>query len=340
MQRPHHLITARLRLRPIVAQDEAVVVQMMNDLAVSGWLAVVPYPYSATDFAQFLDEIAIPGETFAIDDGRGFVGVISVGEALGYWLCPYAQGLGYATEAGRAVLAVHFANGAKGIKSSYFEGNEASARVLAKLGFRQVGRARKFCRALAEERPNIQMQLGLEDYLTANPLEIVTPRLRLAPLEVERDWRDIARIGGDPAVARMTSDHTSPWPETAVRDCLAASQWRGRLGFRLGVWHQGRLIGAVGIWDDPVEVGYFLDPAIWGRGVASEAMMAFLPQMMARFGLTEVMADHCTDNPASGAVLRKLGFRKIGEGLGESRARGGAVPILIYRLDGVKVENS
>ena len=110
------------------------------------------------------------------------------------------------------------------------------------------------------------------------PLEILTPRLRLAPFDIERDWHDIARIGGDPRVARMTSEHISPWPEADVRAFLAASQWRGRLGFRLGLWFQGDLIGAVGIWDDPVEVGYFLDPAFWGQGLATEAMSAFLPQ--------------------------------------------------------------
>ena len=164
------------------------------------------------------------------------------------------------------------------------------------------------------------------------PLEILTPRLRLAPFDIERDWHDIARIGGDPRVARMTSEHISPWPEAAVRAFRAASQWRGRLGFRLGLWFQGDLIGAVGIWDDPVEVGYFLDPAFWGQGLATEAMAAFLPQMIARFGLRHVVADHCTDNPASGAVLRKLGFQQIAQAMGESAARGGPVPILLYRL--------
>ncbi|WP_426033169.1 GNAT family N-acetyltransferase [Cypionkella sp. TWP1-2-1b2] len=333
-----HLKTARLTLRPVAASDQAAVVTHLNDLAISGWLARVPVPYTAADFDEFATQIAYPGETFTIEDASGFAGIIGAGFELGYWLAPRAHGQGYATEAARAVLDMQFAYDESTVAAGYFEGNAPSARVLAKLGFVETGRRPKHCRALGQDRPHVDLLLTPEAFLAANPLEIITPRLRLAPLDIERDWRDIARIGGDPQVAPMTNSHLSPWPEADVRATLAESQWRGRLGFRLGIWFESKLIGAIGIWDDPVETGYFLDPAFWGRGIATEAMAAFLPPMIARFGLAEVFADHCTDNPASGAVLRKLGFRQIGEGIGESLVRG-AVPILIYRLDPPKVNN-
>lgn len=326
------LQTARLTLRPVAASDEAVVVACLNDLAVTGWLAVVPYPYTPADFRQFQTEIAKPGETFAVVDDQGLAGIVGAGAELGYWFAPRVHGRGYATEAARAVLAMQFAHDPGAVASGYFEGNTRSANVLRKLGFVETGRGMKHCRALGQDRPHVELALTSEAFFAANPLEIRTDRLRLAPLDIERDWRDIARIGGDPQVARMTSTHRSPWPEAEVRACLAESQWSGKLGFRLGIWFEGRLIGAIGIWDNPVEIGYFLDPAVWGRGIATEAMSAFLPQMIARFGLTAVIADHCTDNPASGAVLRKLGFRQIGEGMGDSLERG-PVPITIYRLD-------
>ena len=333
------LQTARLNLRPVAASDQAAVVAYLNDLAISGWLARVPLPYTAADFHEFATQIAYPGETFAIDDAQGFVGMIGAGFELGYWLAPHAHGLGYATEAARAVLDMQFAHDESTVAAGYFEGNQASAGVLAKLGFVEIGRSLKHCRALGQDRLHVDLLLTPEAFHAANPLEIITTRLRLAPLDIERDWRDIARIGGDPQVAPMTNSHLSPWPEADVRATLTESQWRGHLGFRLGIWFEGKLIGAVGIWDDPVETGYFLDPAFWGRGLATEAMTAFLPQVIARFGLTEVFADHCTDNPASGAVLRKLGFRQIGEGIGDSLARG-PMPIAIYRLEVAKVNNS
>lgn len=333
------LNTARLALRPVLASDEAAVVAHMNDLNVSGWLARVPHPYTAADFHQFATQIAYPGETYVIEDANGFAGVLGAGAELGYWLSPRAHGQGYATEAAQAVLAAQFSQDVRTVISGYFVGNTRSARVLQKLGFVETGRSIKHCLALGRNRQHVDLSLTSKAFLAANPLEIITPRLRLAPLDIERDWREIARIGGDPAVARMTNSHLSPWPEADVRASLAESQWHGRLGFRLGIWFEGKLVGAVGLWDDPVETGYFLDPAYWNRGIATEAMSAFLPQMIARFGLSEVFADHCTDNPASGAVLRKLGFRQIGEGIGESLARG-TVPIAIYRLDVPKVKTS
>jgi RimJ/RimL family protein N-acetyltransferase len=160
------LWTARLMLRPMVASDEPAVVAGLNDIAVSGWLAVVPHPYGPLDFAEFLPK-AMPGQAFVIEDRIGFAGVISVRQALGYWLAPAVHGQGYATEAARAVLAEYFACGSDPITSGYFEGNTRSARVLSKLGFTETARATKFCRALGRDRPHVALILTKEDYQRA-----------------------------------------------------------------------------------------------------------------------------------------------------------------------------
>jgi RimJ/RimL family protein N-acetyltransferase len=127
------LETPRLWLRPVAPSDEAAVVAALNHIAVTGWLAVVPYPYSARDFARFQMACAVPGETFAVDDDEGFVGIIAVEDrTLGYWIAPHRHGLGYATEAALAVLAEHFTQDTSIIASGYFEGNLRSANVLRK----------------------------------------------------------------------------------------------------------------------------------------------------------------------------------------------------------------
>jgi RimJ/RimL family protein N-acetyltransferase len=329
-----HLETARLRLRPVVASDEATVVAAINDLAISGWLSQVPHPYTALDFDAFLTDIAYPTETFVIEDATGFAGIIGAGFELGYWLIPRAHGQGYATEAARAVLDMQFAHDESTVAAGYFEGNKRSARVLEKLGFTEIGRSLKPCRALNQSRPHIDLMLTESQFLAATSIEILTPRLRIAPLVANRDWRDIARIGGDPRVAPMMAYLRSPWSEADVCRWLDRSRWAGRLGFRLGVWlRSGELIGTVGLGGEPApSTAYLLDPAHWGKGLITEAMQVFLPQMMARFDLTEIEADHFTDNPASGAVLRKLGFQQTGTSTGTSLARDGATPMLCYRL--------
>lgn len=153
------LQTGRLVLRPVDDHDELPVLAHLNDLAVSGWLARVPYPYLAADFHEFRDVIALPGETFTVEDAAGFAGIISCGAELGYWLAPRAQGRGYATEAATALLTEGFAEGRDAVVSGYFEGNLPSARVLAKLGFVETARDALFCRPMNAMRRHVSLRL-------------------------------------------------------------------------------------------------------------------------------------------------------------------------------------
>ncbi|MEZ5779747.1 MAG: GNAT family N-acetyltransferase [Paracoccaceae bacterium] len=325
--------TARLTLRPLGPADEAPLVAALGDRQVSYWLTVVPFPYAPADFRDFAAQ-AEPGETWAIDDENGFAGVIGLEGELGYWLASHVWGRGYATEAARAILAAHFADPAAGpIRSGHFDGNDRSRGVLTKIGFRPSG----YCIRRPASRPSdevllCQMTLTRADWLAANPLRIETGRLVLAPLDADRDWRDLARIGGDPAVAPMLMSVVSPWPEDEVRAWVARSLWRGFPGFRLGIFlKDGPLVGMVGLSPRPATVMYAIDPALWGRGYATEAMQVFLGWAVARFGLTGIEADHFADNPASGRVLEKLGFERIGSGTGTSRGRHEPAPNVLYR---------
>ena len=170
MNLPTHLQTARLKLRPVAAGDQAAIVSGIGDLAVSRWLSQVPHPYMAADFHEFATEIAYPGETFAIEDATGFVGVVGAGFELGYWFIPQAHGRGYATEAALAVLTMQFAHDESTVTSGYFVGNDRSARVLAKLGFVETGRRLLHCRALGEARPHVDMLLTPAAFAALHPV--------------------------------------------------------------------------------------------------------------------------------------------------------------------------
>ena len=177
------------------------------------------------------------------------------------------------------------------------------------------------------------MDLSEEAGLTPAPRLILrTARLVLRPLQ-DADWPELARIGGQPEVARMMASVRAPWAEADVRAWIARSEWRGRPGFRLAVClPDGALIGAVGIGPEAVpSCAYFIDPAHAGQGYATEAMQALLADAIPRFALTDIEADHFADNPASGRVLLKLGFAKTGTGMGTSGARGGPAPMVLYR---------
>ena len=55
---------------------------------------------------------------------------------------------------------------------------------------------------------------------------------------------------------------------------------------------------------------YFIGPANRGQGYAAEAMWGFLQVFGPRFDFDEIETDHFDDNPASGVVLLKLGFKQ------------------------------
>lgn len=73
-----------------------------------------------------------------------------------------------------------------------------------------------------------------------------------------------------------------------------------------------QLVPCEGGW----EVGYHTVKAHTGHGYATEAVQAFLPEMMARVGTDRVLGVCHGDNAASVRVLEKCGFRRIFEGEG------------------------
>ncbi len=134
--------TPRLTLRPLIAADGHQVVRLLDDIAVSRWLTVVPHPYTLADFNGFLAHLADTSSLggLAIELRGQVVGVVGLDPTLGYWLGRAHQGQGIMSEAAGALVDWTFArHDIHCIRSGYFEGNAASQSVLYKLGFQETG---------------------------------------------------------------------------------------------------------------------------------------------------------------------------------------------------------
>lgn len=146
--------TPRLFLRPGWADDAAALAAAIGEEAIVRNLATAPWPYGVEEARAFLARPAEPGYptflAFARTSGPprliGACGLspTPAGEIeLGYWIARPHWGLGYATEAGHAVLQTARALGHARLIASHFADNPASGRVLAKLGFRPTGRVER-----------------------------------------------------------------------------------------------------------------------------------------------------------------------------------------------------
>ncbi|MDD8023980.1 MAG: GNAT family N-acetyltransferase [Paracoccaceae bacterium] len=325
------LETARLVLRPLAVVDRAACVAALNDLAITRWLAAVPHPYNPADFDGFLP-MQPPGRRWAITQGGVFAGVIALDPHFGYWLVPGAQGLGVATEAGRAVLAAHFADPQAGdLVSGYLAGNVASANVLGKLGFMLTGQSKVHVRALDAEVTHLDMVLTRAAWAAVNPLVIDTPRLRLDPLTQE-DAETFRALVTTPDIGRMLFIFPPDYSHDAACAMMGQNRWAGTRPLRLAIRQGGRMIGTIGLGaGDLPDIYYFLAPDCAGQGLMREAITAFCPAVRRHFGLAGLGAKVFTDNPASAHLLETCGFVRIGEDRVHSAQRAAPHPVWIYR---------
>ena len=170
---------------------------------------------------------------------------------------------------------------------------------------------------------------------------IRTPRLFLRPAWAEDAPAVAAAIGHWNIVRNLGR---APWPYTladAEAYVAGASLQPGEASFLIFERSEvGRpaLAGSIGFGrflgpGHEVEIGYWLAESAWGRGLATEAGAAVLELAFLGLRLPRLGAGHYVDNPASGGVLRKLGFVPTGEVIPyPCRARAADVDSVEYRL--------
>jgi RimJ/RimL family protein N-acetyltransferase len=98
--------------------------------------ALRPYVEASADSPNFVLGFRKDTGAFAVATGLGASEHEADVYELGYWVARDQQGLGFATEASNALIRHAFGPlGAKAVTLGYYEGNQASANVVRKLGF-------------------------------------------------------------------------------------------------------------------------------------------------------------------------------------------------------------
>lgn len=154
---------------------------------------------------------------------------------------------------------------------------------------------------------------------------IETERLTLRRF-TDADRDTVASWNADPVFTRhLAGVQTRAQSDEAFERWERHWQERG-FGLLAVEWREtGELIGRVGpqyhrLWQHDPEVGWALDPAWWGRGIATEAGQASIDWAFGELGYARVVSITTEGNVASRNVMAKLGFSlhaKVPSGFGE-----------------------
>ncbi|MBT2649799.1 GNAT family N-acetyltransferase [Bacillus sp. ISL-34] len=135
----------------------------------------------------------------------------------------------------------------------------------------------------------------------------------------------------DPAANYMAA-FTSKDPSDKV---AFLTHWKNILSNRdiqkMTIIHNGYVAGSVLKFEQfgNPEVCYWIGKQYWGKGIATGALLHFLPKIKVR----PLYARTAKDNLGSIRVLEKCGFERFDEDKGYSHARGKEVEEFILKLD-------
>ncbi|MFC7202337.1 GNAT family N-acetyltransferase [Haloferax namakaokahaiae] len=131
---------------------------------------------------------------------------------------------------------------------------------------------------------------------------------------------------GIAALDPITRSQERKWVEARGKD--------GSINFIVAV--AGETVGTIGLKPPNdagvAEVGYMIAPSEWGNGYATDALRTMCGYAFDERGLHKVYANVYETNPASSAVLEKVGFEKEGHHREQGFVDGEHIDVLRYGL--------
>jgi 8-oxo-dGTP diphosphatase len=164
-----------------------------------------------------------------------------------------------------------------------------------------------------------------------------TERLILRPL-VPEDAEAMHWLVNDWEVTRNLATVPFPYPRELADEWIQSTRRALAEGRAYELAITGRegddeiLVGVAGlrIAARVGRLGYWVGRRFWGHGVATEAVGRLARWALANLDLDRLEAGVILDNPASAAVLRRIGFRQVGQGTDHSLARASECDVWLF----------
>ncbi len=163
---------------------------------------------------------------------------------------------------------------------------------------------------------------------------IETSRMILRPMRAS-DAGLLSLYGADKRVAEMTTSIPHPLPPGASESYIASVTKPGRTEFAWAMdateFGGAELMGVISLEQmdrGQSEIGYWVAPAMWNTGFASEAVQALVEANP--LGNNTIFGSVFQDNPSSARVLTNAGFEYLGDAEAFSVARNAKVATWTY----------
>jgi RimJ/RimL family protein N-acetyltransferase len=163
------LETERLVLRDWKQADLSDLIEGLNNLSVSRWLAFVPYPYTEKEAQQWINSCTVSSQSsgkrsgyeFAIElkSEKKVIGGVSLTRISpahgtaggGIWLNAQYQGHGLGREGFAEKIRFAFEDlNLRRLDNGFFKGNSASLAMQERFGYKLEGQRRKAYRCMAD----------------------------------------------------------------------------------------------------------------------------------------------------------------------------------------------
>ncbi len=152
-----------------------------------------------------------------------------------------------------------------------------------------------------------------------NKMQITTSRLILRK-PTNKDAKDLAESGNEKTMSYFT--WYIPYPFTVAKakkmiTWLTEDCKQDTIAWCIQHKKERKVMGIVDLYDidkndKKAKVGFWLGKQYRGQGFAKEAVTAILDYAFITLKLNKITADVLVDNVASNAMLKSIGFRKVG----------------------------
>ncbi|MBO4108133.1 GNAT family N-acetyltransferase [Streptococcus suis] len=176
--------------------------------------------------------------------------------------------------------------------------------------------------------------MSLKDKLAKYSV-LETKRLRLRPVGMV-DLEDMYEYASDQETTRWTFPVNQTLEDT--RRGIEEIYLSDPVGkYALELKSKQKMIGTLDTYglseqDKSLSIGFILNKAYWGQGLASEALQAVLDLLLLDLDFEVVKAGHAQENQASKRLLEKMGFQLVTQKEADKVIAGQRVTSYYYEL--------